>query len=47
MIDKNNILQADVLEIIFDGRNKTYGAYELRTNYKKRLLISVTGMIMI
>jgi protein TonB len=47
MIDTNKILQADLLEIIFDGRNKEYGAYELRVNYKRRLYISVISMIMI
>lgn len=45
MMDVNKILQSDVLDIIFDGRNKDYGAYELRTNYKKRLGISVISMI--
>lgn len=40
-----NILQANILDIIFDGKNKEYGAYELRTNYQKRLAISVIGMI--
>lgn len=34
----NRILSADMLDIIFDGRNKLYGAYELRKTYKKRLL---------
>lgn len=46
MIDINKILQTDVLDIIFDGRNKTYGAYELRTNYSKRLFIAVISMIL-
>ena len=45
MMDINKILQMDALDIIFDGRNKAYGAYELRTNYKKRLGIAVTSMI--
>jgi periplasmic protein TonB len=40
-----NILQSNILDIIFDGRNKEYGAYELRTNYQKRLFMSVMGMI--
>lgn len=40
-----NILQANILDIIFDGKNKEYGAYELRTNYQKRLGMSVMGMI--
>ena len=31
------ILQADVLDIIFDNRNKAYGAYELRKNYERRI----------
>jgi protein TonB len=36
-MDTNKILQADVLDIIFDNRNKVYGAYELRKNYHIRL----------
>jgi protein TonB len=47
MMDVNQILHANVLDIVFDGRNKDYGAYELRTNYKKRLIISVASMLMI
>lgn len=46
MIDINKILQTDVLDIVFDGRNKAYGAYELRTNYKRRLAIAVISMIL-
>ena len=33
----NKILSADLLDIIFDGRNKDYGAYELRKTYQKRI----------
>jgi protein TonB len=33
----NKILNADILDIIFDGRNKQYGAYELRKTYNGRL----------
>lgn len=29
------ILKADMLDIIFDGRNKAYGAYDLRRRYPK------------
>jgi len=36
-MDINKILSADVLDIIFDGKNKQYGAYELRKSYNKRL----------
>lgn len=41
----NQILQADVLDIIFENRNKMYGAYDLRKTYNKRLTIAVTVMI--
>jgi protein TonB len=36
-MDANKILSADVLDIIFEGKNKEYGAYNLRRTYNKRL----------
>jgi len=36
-MDSNKILSADILDIIFEGRNKEYGAYDLRKTYNKRL----------
>jgi protein TonB len=36
-MDVNKILNADILDIIFDGRNKQYGAYDLRKTYNSRL----------
>ncbi|HTB52409.1 MAG TPA: energy transducer TonB [Ferruginibacter sp.] len=36
-MDINKILSADILDIIFEGRNKEYGAYELRKTYNGRL----------
>lgn len=36
-MDPNKILQSDLLDIVFEGRNKEYGAYELRKQYNKRL----------
>ena len=36
-MDTNKILSADVLDIIFEGRNKSYGAYDLRKTYNRRL----------
>ena len=36
-----NILTANILDILFDGRNKEYGAYDLRKNYNKRLVKSL------
>ncbi len=46
-MDINKILTADILDLIFEGRNKEYGAYDLRKTYKKRLIISVTSMLAI
>jgi len=43
----SNLLTADVLDIIFDGRNKEYGAYELRRSYKRRLALSITVMLLV
>lgn len=43
-MDVNKILSADLLDIVFDGRNKEYGAYELRKAYKKRLLTALLAM---
>lgn len=36
-METNKILSADLLDIIFDGRNKSYGAYELRKTYNRRI----------
>jgi periplasmic protein TonB len=36
-MDISKILNSNILDIVFDGRNKTYGAYELRTQYNRRL----------
>ncbi|TDH27353.1 energy transducer TonB [Segetibacter sp. 3557_3] len=45
-MQKDAILTADLLDIIFEGRNKAYGAYELRKFYNRRLFIAV-GMMML
>jgi protein TonB len=39
------ILQADVLDIIFDHLNKEYGAYELRSHYERRLIKSFVAVL--
>jgi protein TonB len=36
-MDSNKILNADILDIVFEGKNKEYGAYDLRKTYNKRL----------
>lgn len=43
----SKIPQADILDIIFDGRNKEYGAYDLRKTYNRRLKksLAVTGSV--
>src|SRR5688572_772010 len=40
-MQSNEILQASLLDIIFEHRNKNYGAYVLRKEYNHRLLISM------
>lgn len=42
-MDVNKILSADVLDILFDGRNKEYGAYDLRKTYNSRLTKALIG----
>jgi len=44
------LLDADVLDIVFDGRNKEYGAYELRRSYNRRLtkaILITSGVLML
>lgn len=46
----NEILRADVLDILFDNRNKLYGAYVLRKTYASRLgtaLVSAVGAVLL
>lgn len=43
-MDSNKILSADILDILFEGRNKEYGAYELRKTYSKRLTTALIVM---
>lgn len=43
----NEMLKADLLDILFEKRNKAYGAYALRRSYDRRLLIALgTGLAM-
>lgn len=37
-MNNEDILKSDLLDIVFDKRNKNYGAYELRKHYKRRLI---------
>lgn len=36
-MEANKILSADVLDLIFEGKNKEYGAYDLRKTYNRRI----------
>ncbi len=44
-MEPDKILQADFLDILFEGRNKEYGAYQLRKTYNKRITIALLSMI--
>lgn len=40
-MEANKILSADVLDLIFEDRNKAYGAYDLRKTYNKRIIMAL------
>ena len=40
-MEANKILNADILDIVFEGKNKEYGAYDLRKTYQKRLTMAL------
>ena len=40
-METSKILSADLLDLIFDDRNKEYGAYELRKTYQHRIKQSI------
>ena len=49
-METNKILSADFLDILFEGRNKEYGAYDLRKTYNQRLgraLLVVGGIFLL
>ena len=39
----SDILSADLLDLLFDGRNKNYGAYDLRKTYNRRINLALAG----
>ncbi len=43
-MEPNQIKNADILDILFEGRNKEYGAYELRKTYNRRMVKSMVVM---
>jgi len=42
-METQQIQHADILDILFDGRNKDYGAYQLRKTYNRRLTKALTA----
>ena len=46
-MDINKIASADILDIVFDGRNKEYGAYQLRKTYNRRIRNALVGTFVI
>lgn len=44
-MNPNTILQSNLLDIIFDNRNKDYGAYMLRKSYNSRMRIALLSML--
>jgi len=36
-MEASKILSVELIDVVFDGRNKAYGAYELRKTYSKRI----------
>lgn len=44
--DWNNVTLDERNDIVFAGRNQNYGAYELRSNYNKRVTYIVGGIVL-
>lgn len=46
-MEANQFLHSNFLDILFEGKNKSYGAYELRVHYKSRLLYAMLSIAVI
>ena len=46
-MEANQILQSDILDILFEGKNKSYGAYDLRKTYHKRIETSLAVVLLL
>ena len=44
-MEAKEILKSDFLDILFDGKNKAYGAYELRKSYNSRMMKAMLGTL--
>ncbi len=41
----NDLTQDERNELVFEGRNQSYGAYQLRKEYNKRMTVIIGGML--
>lgn len=46
-MDANKILSSDLLDLLFENRNKAYGAYDLRKTYRKRMTIALICTVIV
>ena len=46
-MEADKIARASLLDIVFEGRNKDYGAYELRTTYNKRIIEAMIVVVIL
>jgi protein TonB len=46
-MDANQILKSDILDILFEGKNKAYGAYDLRKTYNKRITTALIATVVL
>jgi protein TonB len=46
-MEANQILQSALLDILFEGKNKAYGAYELRKTYNRRIATALSCTIIL
>jgi hypothetical protein len=46
-MEADKVLTSSILDILFEGRNKEYGAYELRKHHNRRVLMGLLGVALI
>ena len=46
-MEANQILKSDILDILFEGKNKDYGAYDLRKTYNRRITIALVSTVVV
>ncbi len=46
-MEASKIQTADFLDILFEGKNKEYGAYELRKTYNRRITVAIVVTLLV